>query len=50
MDPLEVAGYVLAALTVILVAATLGAPVVRQRLVVLRLRRGPQGSLAERVR
>lgn len=39
MDVLDLAGYALAALTVILLAATLGMPVVRHRVLVLRLRR-----------
>lgn len=39
MELLDLAGYVLAALTVVVLTATLGAPVVRHRVLVLRLRR-----------
>lgn len=39
MEFLDLAGYVLAALTVVVLTTTLGAPVVRQRVLVLRLRR-----------
>jgi hypothetical protein len=39
MELLDLVGYVLAALTVVVLTTTLGAPVVRQRVLVLRLRR-----------
>ncbi|HEX8771742.1 MAG TPA: hypothetical protein VF711_13325 [Acidimicrobiales bacterium] len=39
MELLDLAGYVLAALTVVVLTATLGAPVLRHGLLILRLRR-----------
>jgi hypothetical protein len=39
MELLDLAGYVLAALTVVVLTTTLGAPVIRQRVLVIRLRR-----------
>jgi hypothetical protein len=39
MDVLDLAGYLIAALTIVILAITLGAPLVRQRLLMGRLRR-----------
>jgi hypothetical protein len=39
MNALDLAGYVIAGLTVLILAVTLGAPLARQRLLVVRMRR-----------
>ncbi|HUQ63307.1 MAG TPA: hypothetical protein VM121_06120 [Acidimicrobiales bacterium] len=39
MDFLDILGYVIAALTIVILVVTLAAPLVRQRLLMARLRR-----------